>query len=335
MENASIAAAQSKLCQTCGNPFYRLSRVTNAKWESRKYCSVKCQPRVAPQFIPCRICGQPTKYRGNERSRLAGMVRCQSDACKEASRLQKNEAIGAKAKQMYATGERILSSEARKRISEKLSGRKLGNYPAERGQAISKAKKGKPASEAVWRAIRASADARRGKRCDNGLRGYKQTPEHKERIRKAMLGKPQSEEKSRKITLALTGKKLSEQHRQKLAASHKRLWAEGRFTAFRSKLEKRLGEVIEPLGYIPQFRIDGYTHPYDYGHAEKRIVIEVNGCFWHSHGCGVKQCKNNSREKDKANEDFARQNGYQVIVLWQCEESKWPVLLQDAGILRS
>lgn len=333
MENPSVAALQFKFCQSCGNRFDRPYRIGNAQWESRKYCSLKCQPKPVPKFIPCRICGQPTKYRGNDQSQLAGMVRCQSDACKEASRLQKNEAISVKAKQMYSDGERGLSEETRKQISEKLSGRKLGNYSAEHRAAISAAKKGKHATDAVWKAIRASAVARKGKRCNNGLRGHRQTYEHREHIRKAMLGKPQSAEKSQKITLALTGKRLNESHRQKLAIARKRLWDEGRFTAFRSKLEKRLGEVIEPLGYVPQFRIPGYGHPYDYGNAEKRVVIEVYGCFWHSHGCGVKQCKDNSKERDQLHESTARRLGFDVFIFWQCQETDWSKQLKEQGVL--
>lgn len=333
MESTSVAVLQFKFCQTCGNRFNRPSRIANAQWEGRKYCSGKCKPAPVAQFIPCRICGQPTKYHGNENSRLAGMVRCQSEACKEASRLQKNEAIGAKAKQMYADGERGLSEETRKQISQKLSGRKLGNYSAEHCDAISRAKKGKPPSPAMLAAIQASADARRGKHCDNGLRGYKQTADHVRNRAQTQIGKKRSLETRQKLSASRKGIVFSLEHRQKIGALHKRLWAEGKHKAFRSKLEKRLGEIIEPYGFVPQFRIKGYSHPYDYGHSEKKVVIEVNGCFWHSHGCGVKQCKDDSRERDARNEAKARELGFEIFTFWQCQETDWPNQLKEYGIL--
>lgn len=329
----SVSAIQFKLCKTCGNRFNRPSRIATAQWEGRKYCSTKCQPKPVAQFIPCRICGQPTKYHGNESSRLAGMVRCQSDACKEASRLQKNEAIAAKAKQMYSDGKRGLSEETRRQISEKLTGRKLGNYSPERCAAISRAKKGKAPSPAMLKAILASAAARKGKHCDNGLRGYKQSPEHIENRRRAQIGKKLSLEARQKLSHSRKGIVFSESHRQKLAIARKRLWDEGKLTAFRSKLEKRLGQVVEPLGYIPQFRILGYNHPYDYGHPEKKIVIEVHGCFWHSHGCGVRQCKDNSKERDRLHEEVARELGFEIFTFWQCQESDWPTQLKEYGLL--
>ena len=64
-----------------------------------------------------------------------------------------------------------------------------------------------------------------------------------------------------------------------------------------------------------------------------RTAIFVNGCFWHGH----KGCKQfvlpktntefwqnkieNNRQRDKRNYYILLQNGWQVIVLWQCELS--------------
>ena len=65
-----------------------------------------------------------------------------------------------------------------------------------------------------------------------------------------------------------------------------------------------------------------------------RTAIFVNGCFWHGHeGCGkfvmpksntafweAKIARN--RERDRQNYDILLQNGWQVIVLWECQLSK-------------
>ena len=62
-----------------------------------------------------------------------------------------------------------------------------------------------------------------------------------------------------------------------------------------------------------------------------RTAIFVNGCFWHGHeGCKqfvlpktnteFWQSKiENNRERDQRNYDLLLQNGWQVIVLWQCK----------------
>ena len=65
-----------------------------------------------------------------------------------------------------------------------------------------------------------------------------------------------------------------------------------------------------------------------------RTAIFVNGCFWHGHeGCSkfvmpksntafweAKIARN--RERDRLNYDILLQNGWQVIVLWECQLSK-------------
>ena len=65
-----------------------------------------------------------------------------------------------------------------------------------------------------------------------------------------------------------------------------------------------------------------------------RTAIFINGCFWHGHeGCSkfvmpksnttfweAKIARN--RERDRQNYDILLQNGWQVIVLWECQLSK-------------
>jgi len=65
-----------------------------------------------------------------------------------------------------------------------------------------------------------------------------------------------------------------------------------------------------------------------------RTAIFVNGCFWHGHeGCSkFVMPKSNTdfwqrkidrnRERDKQNYDMLIQNGWQVIVLWECRLNK-------------
>ena len=65
-----------------------------------------------------------------------------------------------------------------------------------------------------------------------------------------------------------------------------------------------------------------------------RTAIFVNGCFWHGHeGCGkFVMPKSNTafwqskidrnRERDRQNYDILLQNGWQVIVIWECRLTK-------------
>ena len=65
-----------------------------------------------------------------------------------------------------------------------------------------------------------------------------------------------------------------------------------------------------------------------------RTAVFVNGCFWHGHeGCKLfVMPKTNTefwqnkieynRQRDKRNCDILIQNGWQVIVLWQCKLAK-------------
>jgi len=58
-------------------------------------------------------------------------------------------------------------------------------------------------------------------------------------------------------------------------------------------------------------------------------VILINGCFWHLHGCHLfkwpssppefwKQKLESNRERDLRNMEQLRQQGWRVLVIWEC-----------------
>ena len=65
-----------------------------------------------------------------------------------------------------------------------------------------------------------------------------------------------------------------------------------------------------------------------------RTAIFVNGCFWHGHeGCAMfvmpksntdfwKNKIENNRKRDQRNYSILIENGWQVLVVWQCQLSK-------------
>ena len=226
------------------------------------------------------------------------------------------------------------SEETKEKIRQALKGRVLGTYPPERGAAISAAKKGKPPSLAVLQALEKASASRIGVSPWN--KGQKLPPiseEHKRRIGEASRGHTLSPEARARISTARKGKSFSDEHKHALSEATKQRWARDDMPAFRSKTEMRVGWLLEPFGFQPQFRINGYQHPYDYGHAERHIVIEVNGCFWHAHGCGTKMVQNDTPERDKQHGIEAGARGYQLVTLWQCQEKEWPIILRQQGVL--
>ena len=111
---------ETKPCEMCGAVIVKPASCSRADWPKRRFCSPTCKaesqrgkdawnkglelPKTAPRH-PCRICGQPTKYRASLTT-VTGMVRCDQPECIEASRRLKNERIAARAVEMYASGER-------------------------------------------------------------------------------------------------------------------------------------------------------------------------------------------------------------------------------------
>ncbi len=113
---------ETKTCPICGTVFERPRTCGLPEWEHRRFCSQGCKaasqkgkptwnkgmsfPDQPKHFIPCRICGRPTRYVGTERARLYTLMHCDDPSCVEQSRQLKNERISTKARQMYADGSR-------------------------------------------------------------------------------------------------------------------------------------------------------------------------------------------------------------------------------------
>lgn len=109
-----------KSCETCGKSFAKPESCSLKVWNfTRRFCSRACHAlaqrgRTAPGqgpkgiapwnkglktavpgrkvFIPCRICGEHTKYAGTK-GRLLGMVSCDRPECRSESRRVRNERV--------------------------------------------------------------------------------------------------------------------------------------------------------------------------------------------------------------------------------------------------
>lgn len=67
--------------------------------------------------------------------------------------------------------------------------------------------------------------------------------------------------------------------------------------------------------------------------SKYRVIIFVNGCFWHHHNCprfvwpssNVEYWKNkidHNVERDKKNKELLQAQGWRVITIWECELKK-------------
>lgn len=98
-----------------------------------------------------------------------------------------------------------------------------------------------------------------------------------------------------------------------------------------SKPEMVVRSLVHRLGY--RFRLHRKDLPGkpDVVLPRHRKVIFVHGCFWHRHSCkyGRPQPRQNAEfwrdklqrnvERDKRVRQRLRENGWQVLVVWECE----------------
>ena len=76
-------------------------------------------------------------------------------------------------------------------------------------------------------------------------------------------------------------------------------------------------------------RIGGRKLPVDGFHAETQTVYQFHGCFWHGHECALNRGKDFNekrqkpmaelREETRANTEYIRSKGYNVVEMWECE----------------
>jgi DNA mismatch endonuclease (patch repair protein) len=96
------------------------------------------------------------------------------------------------------------------------------------------------------------------------------------------------------------------------------------------KPELTVRSLVHKLGY--RFRLHRRDLPGtpDLVFGPRRKVIFVHGCFWHSHDCGVAHApKSNqaywkpklerNRTRDERSIEALEANGWQVLVVWECE----------------
>jgi len=101
-----------------------------------------------------------------------------------------------------------------------------------------------------------------------------------------------------------------------------------------TKPEIKVRKWLWSRGYRYRLNVKGVPGKPDIVMRRYRTAIFVNGCFWHGHeGCDKfripktnvefwKAKIRRNQERDNQNYQILRENGWQVLVLWECELTK-------------
>ena len=105
-----------------------------------------------------------------------------------------------------------------------------------------------------------------------------------------------------------------------------------------TKPELRVRQLVHRLGYRFRLHRKGLPGRPDLVFSSRRKVVFVHGCFWHAH----EHCKvanrpksrrsywdakfKKNRRRDQDNLKSLEQNGWQVLIVWECETKESAVL---------
>ena len=114
----------------------------------------------------------------------------------------------------------------------------------------------------------------------------------------------------------------------------KRSWIMGQVRAKNTTPENVVRSIVTSLGLRYRPNVSTLTGSPDLVFQSKRKVIFVHGCFWHGHKClrGSRLPKSNvaywkkkidrNKKRDQYVKRHLRQNGWQVIIVWECQTQK-------------
>lgn len=114
-------------------------------------------------------------------------------------------------------------------------------------------------------------------------------------------------------------------------STEKRSWVMAQIKGRDTKPEKVVRSLLYNMGY--RFRLQKKDLPGkpDIVLAKYRTVIFVHGCYWHRHNCpnGQRIPKSRlefwlpklegNRERDIKNQSLLREQGWNVLVIWECQ----------------
>jgi DNA mismatch endonuclease (patch repair protein) len=112
----------------------------------------------------------------------------------------------------------------------------------------------------------------------------------------------------------------------------------GRIKGRDTKPESRVHDILRRLGYRYRLQYPRLPGKPDFAFPGKRKAIWVHGCFWHRHeNCSLARLPKGrqdfwvpkleeNRRRDLDNWEKARELGWQVLIIWECEMRHLPLL---------
>ncbi len=96
--------------------------------------------------------------------------------------------------------------------------------------------------------------------------------------------------------------------------------------------ELAVRRLVHSLGYRYRLHVRSLPGTPDLVFSRLRKIINVNGCFWHMHGCARCRVPSSRRvywtakmqrkaARDKRTLPALRRAGWQVMVIWECQIS--------------
>lgn len=156
-------------------------------------------------------------------------------------------------------------------------------------------------------------------------KGYRHTADTVEKIRVALKGRPLSKSHRKALCVPKShpgslGLKRSAATKQKLSQITLLQWKTGvHVPTYRSKGQREVASMFRNDGYAvkEEFFING--RPYDVFVKERNLLIEFNGTFWHRDPRFYSQSGACQKvwDNDKTKMELAKQNGYNIAVIWQ------------------
>ncbi|MDX7904482.1 very short patch repair endonuclease [Acinetobacter baumannii] len=96
-----------------------------------------------------------------------------------------------------------------------------------------------------------------------------------------------------------------------------------------TKPEIQIRHMLHRMGFRYRLHVNNLAGKPDIVFPKYRAVIQVNGCFWHAHGCAKSKLPKTrvefwqkkiekNKERDKMNIDKLINQGWRVLVWWEC-----------------
>jgi len=112
-----------------------------------------------------------------------------------------------------------------------------------------------------------------------------------------------------------------------------------------TKPEIQIRHTLHRMGFRYRLHVNQLPGKPDMVFPKYRAVIQVNGCFWHAHGCAKSKLPKTrvefwrekigkNKERDKMNIEKLIIQGWRVLVWWECNtknSEKFKISLEKAA----